>query len=128
MRKFLIALLLVLITYTTTSGGCGCDALAANIMTAQVSYFTITDDIAPYMQNLTPAEGTAIDPKNFVFSFDIVDDLSGIDLPTVVVNSAIGTVTKTETPIANGYHVEITIDGLGYGQEVTIDISADDNT
>lgn len=126
MKKFLVLFLLVMITYFTTSGGCGCRAFAANQMIADIYYITISDDITPYMQNLTPAEGTAIDPKNFVFGFDIVDDLSGVALPTVVINSTVGTVTKTETPITNGYHVNIKIDGLGYGQRVDINITAED--
>ena len=126
MRKYLVLFMLVVLTYFTTQGGC--KLFAANQLIAELSYFTITDDIAPFMQNLTPAEGTAIDPKNFTFGFDIVDNESGVDLPTVVLSTTLTgiTITKTETPIANGYHVDVTIDGLGYGQSININVSADD--
>jgi len=132
MRKFLIGLLLMAITYFTVASGCGPGekaANAANQMLADIYYFTITDDIAPYLQNLTPAEGSAINPKNFVFGFDIVDDGSGVDLPTVEVTTALSglTITKTETPIPNGYYCDIRIDGLGYGQRVDIQITGSDN-
>ena len=125
MKRFMVAILFLLmtITYLTTPG---CNAQAANQMLAQISYFTITDDITPYMQNLTPAEGTAIDPNDFTIGFDILDVQTGIDLPTVVVTSSIGEVSMTNSPIENGYHVDITITGLSYGQSITIDITAED--
>ncbi len=119
MKKYLVALFIA-ITYLVSTGGC----MAANAMPVQISYFVITNDIGSHIKNLTPPEGTAMPASNFVFEFDVVPLESGGYIPIPEIESAIGVLQVTSTPLvgSEGNHVTITITGLTPGQKVTVDV------
>ena len=122
MKKYLVLFMLVALVYFT-AGGCG--AKAANAMPIDLYWFTITNDITPYMQNITPAEGSSMPKSNFVVGFDIVATEPGGYIPTPVINSEVGTMTITETVLTDGregVNYSIKIEGLADGQKVRMSV------
>ena len=132
MKKVLTGLVIFLllgmnITTENSSFTTGCkSAFGANVMTTDSYFFTIADEIAPLIQNISPAPGATDQPVDVNISFDVVDNESGVDLPTVVVMGNGSVLPYTSTPIANGYHVEISGLNFGYNARVDFTITVED--
>ena len=122
MKKYLVLFMLVALVYFT-SGGCG--AKAANAMPIELYWFTITNDITPYMQNINPPVGSSMPSDNFVVDFDIVAIEAGGYIPIPDIVSLLGTMTITETVLTDGregVNYSIKIDGLNDGQKVNMSV------
>lgn len=140
MKKILVFLIVFLLLgmntvshdvhYLTKKPGCqfgGMAFAAPNVMTADVYYFTIADEIAPYISNISPASGSTINPNGFTLSFDVQDNESGVaPIGAVVMLNGVEQ-PGVLTIIDKGYHVEVPISGLAWGTRIDIRIEVSDN-